>query len=469
MIHHFEEGSVLHGILEPQDLGKVAEASAQKRLLGASGLILPHEIIVRYPANVREKMGGILQLIPRVFVLDRLSREWLPHLAMHGEVGPDVGWLVDAKVVVEHLRDNGIALVQNLTEAYQVARRGEKFLLLIEPSSQGGMDTSYFPLYRWAVEYGVTDHVVRSVEEAGARKDGAFFGAGRIRALQEDARGVLSTKKTVGVLNDLDALLGGTEPQYEHDMLRTFRLGDEMDPATHYDDHYYGVDEKGIYYPRPDGSWAVYRGTAHRWGGNDFVAQAFAKLCDTRGNKLLDVGAGSGDFVRAALEAGFDPYGVDISSSAFSKAEPDVRDRLYVSDVTKDEKAPQWSGQFDIVTALDVWEHMYLEDVKPLIAGIRDSLVDGGLHFACICTRGASEKDHTYSRDTKISRENAWVLVAGHVTIRSWWWWARLFKSMGFKLRHDLMELFQVIREDDPGFRTCESWSARNVLIVQKV
>ena len=48
-----------------------------------------------------------------------------------------------------------------------------------------------------------------------------------------------------------------------------------------------------------------------------------------RGQRLLDVGcAGRGFFIEAALDAGFDPVGIELSPTAIELAQPAVRARI---------------------------------------------------------------------------------------------------------------------------------------------
>jgi 2-polyprenyl-3-methyl-5-hydroxy-6-metoxy-1,4-benzoquinol methylase len=75
------------------------------------------------------------------------------------------------------------------------------------------------------------------------------------------------------------------------------------------------------------------------------------------GGRLLDVGASAGFFVEQALEAGFDAYGVELSTEAVAKAPANVRDRLTVGDVNA--LALGGTAPFDVVTAFDLIEHVF--------------------------------------------------------------------------------------------------------------
>jgi 2-polyprenyl-3-methyl-5-hydroxy-6-metoxy-1,4-benzoquinol methylase len=68
--------------------------------------------------------------------------------------------------------------------------------------------------------------------------------------------------------------------------------------------------------------------------------------------RLLDLGAACGFMLEAALEAGFDPWGVEFSEPAIQLAAETVRGRITRGDVN--DLAP---GAFDVLTAFDIIEH----------------------------------------------------------------------------------------------------------------
>jgi SAM-dependent methyltransferase len=90
-----------------------------------------------------------------------------------------------------------------------------------------------------------------------------------------------------------------------------------------------------------------------------------------RGPRLLDVGCGAGFFLEAALDAGFDPAGIELSPVAIDLAQPTVRGRIICGDVnTMLATDPR---QFDVVTAFDIIEHTleplsFLDDIGRVLA-----------------------------------------------------------------------------------------------------
>jgi len=101
---------------------------------------------------------------------------------------------------------------------------------------------------------------------------------------------------------------------------------------------------------------------------NDYVAAARLKALTFErrakaiarragGGRLLDVGASCGFFVEQAVQAGFDAYGVELSSEAVGKAPPAIRERLTIGDVNT--LALEHTAPFDVVTAFDLIEHVF--------------------------------------------------------------------------------------------------------------
>lgn len=90
---------------------------------------------------------------------------------------------------------------------------------------------------------------------------------------------------------------------------------------------------------------------------------------------LLDIGAASGFLVDAALEAGFDSYGIEFSENAIARASSAARPRIRVGNV---ETYPfDTDERFDVVTAFDIIEHSHAP--VELLRKVADLLSTDGL------------------------------------------------------------------------------------------
>ncbi len=71
--------------------------------------------------------------------------------------------------------------------------------------------------------------------------------------------------------------------------------------------------------------------------------------------RLLDVGSACGFFIEAALENGFDAYGIEFSKEAVALAKPEIQKRITIGDVNL--LREQGGELFDVVVAFDIIEH----------------------------------------------------------------------------------------------------------------
>ena len=94
-----------------------------------------------------------------------------------------------------------------------------------------------------------------------------------------------------------------------------------------------------------------------------------------RGPRVLDVGCAAGFFIEAALDAGFDPVGIELSPTAIELARPAVRSRITCGDVNV--LLESEARTFDVVTAFDIIEHTL--DPAAFLADIGRVLAPGGL------------------------------------------------------------------------------------------
>ena len=478
---------------------EVLRAAQNGEYLGIASLTMTEEIVNSHQAHIRGALGAILGAGMPAFMADQQSIEWAGHLALANVrlSGVHVAWGATAEDAFEGLR-GGRCLVQHLPtmpDEWRLFMRWNhplKDALGLEAPLFGFTSVvsvddvgvaiacaileipclyfcthhwgktarvEYNPLVRWAREHGVSGNLCFDRDELDrkmAANDVAPVSRELVslRAQQvDDMLAVLAHPTARDPLAVLDTKAPG----------KLLELGSVFDPATHYCEDYYG-GSNGLRYHLPNGEIRYYSATAHAWGGFSWVAETLHEQMGA--GSLLDLGCGAGGFVKEALAVGFDAKGVDISEAAIKRADPVVAGRLFVQDITR---RCSWDRDTDFVTALDLWEHIYAQDVPELIRAVHRTLRPGGIGFFVICTRGDGEDDWTITPGTKVTLENSWLLVSGHVTIRTWGWWAAMFEAHGFKIRRDLGHDFQVLRAEDPALRGADSWSARNTMFCEAI
>jgi SAM-dependent methyltransferase len=112
----------------------------------------------------------------------------------------------------------------------------------------------------------------------------------------------------------------------------------------------------------------------------------------TRRPRLLDVGCGDARFVADAARRA-STVGIDISSRAVGLARSLVRDAAFL--VSRGQALPFASESFDVVTVLDVIDHIPGTDERRLIAEARRVLRPGGrLVVSSDIDRSARELKH---------------------------------------------------------------------------
>ena len=434
-----------------------------KRVDAVVGLTVTEEA-VNASIDLRQRLLPFYRGMP-LFVDDPLSIEWMRHYDVHdAKLGHNPAWAAGQDAIDKLPYYEGNRTATSVGEAILFALKDKEMTL--EPHGSGqtafvdGQPFGHHPLVRWAARYGVEvgvpccvdrNVVVKARKEASAMIRGLF----QERELTVDER--------------IDKALGVTTKSSPRPGVRRLELGQVFDPSIHYTSEYY--DHCGIEYMRPDGTWAMYHGTALKWGGFEFVAKVVDELAGGagKGNRtLLDIGCSAGAFVGSMRGLNWWAYGVDLSSEAHGYADAATRPHLLVGNVCKPSGKLAEHAPYNVITSWDLLEHIYTDDVDELLHSVFALLAPGGLFFNVICTRGKGEQDFVSKPGDVVTRETGWALVAGHVNIRKHAWWERAMDHHGFKIRRDLSNRFQVMRAEDPIFRQTASWSARNMLIVQR-
>jgi len=237
-----------------------------------------------------------------------------------------------------------------------------------------------------------------------------------------------------------------------------------IDPSTHYDALYWGA-QKPYRYVLPDGSIETrqYAGPALWWDGAAAICGTLADaLGIPAGASLIDIGCGAGCFVAGFLGRGIDGYGVDISEHAIAHAPFAVKDRVRHGDAI----AQAFDRAYDVCTAFDLVEHIYLADQGKLW----DAFNRTGARTLALDIGTAHLPEHVWcpeaGSEIPISRE--WQSVSGHIAVLPIEFWRSYARTFGWLPDEPAMERFEAWRVSQPGYDAMEAWGRRNVLLLRR-
>ena len=218
--------------------------------------------------------------------------------------------------------------------------------------------------------------------------------------------------------------------------------------TTMYEASYFGVGRDPSGDRRGRSGYATY----DRVSSNADVA-AYLLWRNFRAQRTLDVGCATGFVVEALRELGVDAYGCDVSRYAVEHAAPGALGYVRVGDPLRG--LPYGDGEFDLVSALEILEHLPPDRVPEALSELRR--VCGGVIYATIPSFGpnASGPDgHLQGKvrperlghygslgpgyDGPVPAEDLAVdadgrPVEGHLTIASFAWWSARFAEVGLE------------------------------------
>lgn len=114
-------------------------------------------------------------------------------------------------------------------------------------------------------------------------------------------------------------------------------------------------------------------------GGGDYLDESiwkpfFGRLADQiieiwNPQKVLDAGCARGYLVEALRDRGVEAYGIDISSFAIKEVRDDIKPYCNVQSVAE-ELPTTFPKQFDLITCIEVLEHLYSEDAEKAVKNL---------------------------------------------------------------------------------------------------
>lgn len=249
-------------------------------------------------------------------------------------------------------------------------------------------------------------------------------------------------------------------------------MGNEFpSQITHkwYDEEYYAGTKGGKAYHTTNGKvqkWSYFNpdGT---WEGTKPIVQAWKTMFSPK--NMLDVGCGRGQIVSAARDIGIEAEGFDFSEWAvgegrYVKCKPEW---LKLHDAMK--PWPYSDKSFDLVVALDFWEHIYETDL-PLVISEMFRVAKKWI-FLQIAVAGSGglqgrvEDGYILDKSKPIPIELEGCAVAGHVTLRKEAWWLDRFDHNDWILRRDMVTWFCSLVDS----AIIRNWLLNSIIVMEKI
>ena len=175
------------------------------------------------------------------------------------------------------------------------------------------------------------------------------------------------------------------------------------------------------------------------------------------GNRVLDIGCGTGELISFLSRKGFDPGGIEPAAEAVEIAKSLG---LTVSQATLEEYARSSDKEFDAITFLDVLEH--IPDPVDAIRKAQGLLAKAG----CLCIRAPNDfSELQLAAHQKIGGDPWWVAIPDHINYFNFQSMENLLSNMGFEVVYTQgdfpMELFLLMGDeyvDDPEIGRVSQW-----------
>ena len=260
-------------------------------------------------------------------------------------------------------------------------------------------------------------------------------------------------------------------------------MGERTDIETKFDSSYYDEkyfsDPKGKQFRRIDGSIANwgYQNSTGEWLGCKPITEVWKDIfklrkCDTDSGlcKVLDVGCGRGQFVTYLRDIGVEAWGFDYSGWAINNP----YSRCQKGWIVQHDATITWpygDKAFDLVVALDIFEHIYLEDIDKVINEMHR--VAKRWIFLQIATCGSGglqgdEEGYVLKKGEKVPIELESMVVAGHVTIQTRQFWIDMLtkgREDKWKVRDDMVLKFISKTPND----VIANWLKNAMIVLEKV
>ena len=248
--------------------------------------------------------------------------------------------------------------------------------------------------------------------------------------------------------------------------------------STYYDKDYF-VTRQGKKFRNADGShggWS-YDNPTGEWLGCKPITEAWKEIfkltkcnSDTGLCKVLDVGCGRGQFVTYLRDIGVEAWGFDFSEFSIKNPYP----RCQKGWCVQHDAITTWpygDKAFDLVVALDIFEHLYIEDIDKVINDMHRVAKKWVFLQIATCGSGGLQEDergYILKKGEKVPIELESMAVAGHVTIASRQFWIDMLtkgREDKWRVRDDMVLQFVSKTPND----VISNWLKNTMIVLERV
>lgn len=245
------------------------------------------------------------------------------------------------------------------------------------------------------------------------------------------------------------------------------KIAVKLEPLKEFTQHYYNreyfADEKGKAFKRENGSieyWG-YKSPEGEFLGAKEIAKAWKTMFNPK--NMLDIGGGRGTFIAYARDVGIEAKGFDWSEWAINNPYPRCKKEwLKLHDATK--PWPYENASFDLVVALDFFEHIYQPDLDFVVSEMY-CVAKKWVFLQIATVDGVKEQGYILKKAEPIPLARDGRTWAGHCTVCSEAFWYRQFEHDDWMPRRDMVNWFCSL----VGENILRNWVLNAIIILEKI
>ena len=239
--------------------------------------------------------------------------------------------------------------------------------------------------------------------------------------------------------------------------------------GSYYDSEYFAGLTGGKSFLQADGSlkkWSYFNPDGE-WLGCKQITEAWKTMFNP--TNMLDVGCGRGQMVAYARNIGIEAEGFDFSEWATGDEGRYYRTEaewIKCHDAT--EPWPYDDDSFDLVIALDFYEHIYEENLD-FVIGEMYRVAKKWIFLQIATVGGGSgatihETGYIMSKGEPIPIALEGCAVAGHVTVKSGSWWYDRLEHEDWMVRRDMVQHFCSLVDPE----IIRNWLLNSIIALEK-